>query len=77
MEQVDPRAMYTAEEAAKVLGVKTETVKGYLRRKSLKGLQVGPKRQWKVHAAERDRFAGPGDNGGVLAGGNPGLFAAA
>lgn len=52
MEQVDPKAMYTAEETAKALGVKTETVKVYLRKKSLKGLQVGPKRQWKVQGSE-------------------------
>jgi excisionase family DNA binding protein len=52
MEQLDPTAMYTAEEAAKALGVKPETVKVYLRRKSLRGLQVGPKRQWKIHGSE-------------------------
>jgi excisionase family DNA binding protein len=52
MEQVESKSSYTAEEAARLLGVKPDTVKSYLRNGSLKGVKVGPKRQWKVFGSE-------------------------
>jgi excisionase family DNA binding protein len=52
MEPIEPKSFYTAEDAARLLGVKSDTVKAYLRDGSLKGLKVGPKRQWKVSGSE-------------------------
>jgi excisionase family DNA binding protein len=52
MEPIDPKSSYTAEEAARLLGVKPDTVKAYLREGALKGVKVGPKKQWKVSGSE-------------------------
>jgi excisionase family DNA binding protein len=52
MKPIDSKAFYTAEEAARHLEVKTDTVKGYLRDGSLKGTKVGPRKQWRVQGSE-------------------------
>ena len=52
MEPIEPKTSYSAEEAARLLGVKADTVKAYLRGGALKGVKVGPKRQWKVQGTE-------------------------
>ena len=43
---------YTADEASKILEVKPETVKSYLKNRKYKGKQKGPRKQWHMPGSE-------------------------
>lgn len=46
--EIQPSKYYPASEAAELLGVTTETVKGYCRANKMKSRKVGPKKVWYV-----------------------------
>ena len=52
MDPIQVKEWYTVDDAARQLGVKAETVKTYLRQGSLKGVKVGPRKQWQVPGSE-------------------------
>jgi len=45
---IDPKKWYSTAEAAPLLAVTSETVKGYCRQGTLRAKQVGPKKVWFV-----------------------------
>ena len=50
--KIDAKQMYTAREAANLLEVTPDTVKGYCRELKIAGKQVGPKKNWMVPGSE-------------------------
>ena len=46
--QILTNELYLPEEASQLLGVKTDTVKDYLREGKLEGRQIGPRKEWRV-----------------------------
>jgi excisionase family DNA binding protein len=55
-DSVDPQKTFTVREAADILGVTPDTVKGYCRTKRLRSRKVGPKRAWAIPGAEIRRL---------------------
>jgi len=56
---------YEVDRASGFLGVKADTIKGYLRNGKLKGKKVGPKQCWRVTGAEIIRLMKLWDGEGV------------
>lgn len=56
MIEFDPKTRYSARDAAAFLNVTSETVKKYCRDGTIKGTQVGPKKQWMVLGSEIKRL---------------------
>ena len=54
--KIEAKRMYTAREAAILLGVTPDTVKSYCRDGKIAGKQVGPKQNWMVAGTEIARL---------------------
>lgn len=50
--KIDLKRQYSAREAANLLGVTPDTVKGYCRDGKITGKRVGPKKNWMVVGSE-------------------------
>src|ERR1700761_7356618 len=60
--------LYSAEEAAQILGLQVRTVRNYVREGRLPGVRIG--KQYRISRADLDAFTGSG-LGGAVASGSP------